>query len=383
MVVSARLAWARGLIASGAPAHITVGSAAHQGRAKAKIRIYQSRGITSMVTRSLLLVALDGIAQNSQIAITVDRGHLHSDGCSEICLWLDSPSASPSHAEQDGRPCRDRDLQQRQRPQHHVPHSGSEVRLAEDDVVPEEGKGLRSAGLALLQSGVSAGAAAKGDADDFDDDDVVHGSVDASAQEESVDCRSADFASLPTGSLRRDAPVFVPGGVGADRLGGAGADPRGGAKPRGGAGAGQRADAGRPCSAGHTPRPGPASAASGDGERDPVSVQEVAHEEENNAARLIQWAEEQVMVLSEFASSALPDNQGAVSANSLEEALERYKLLEAEAIAALADARAASLASPADAAQQIRLKAAQTVLVRSRLTSRRWAAMAEQRAPRT
>ncbi|CAK0906938.1 unnamed protein product [Prorocentrum cordatum] len=104
---------------------------------------------------------------------------------------------------------------------------------------------------------------------------------------------------------------------------------------------------------------------------------------ENNAARLIRWAEEKVMLLSEFTASALPVNLGAVSANSFEEALERHKLLESEAIAALADARTASPASPADAAQQIRLKAAQSALVRSRLTSRRWAAMAEQSTSRS
>ncbi|CAK0890026.1 unnamed protein product, partial [Prorocentrum cordatum] len=96
----------------------------------------------------------------------------------------------------------------------------------------------------------------------------------------------------------------------------------------------------------------------------------------NYAARLIQWAGEKVMMLSEFTASALPDILGAVPANSLEEALVRYKLLESEAIAALADARAASLresaesasplshspASPADGAQQNRLNAAQSAL---------------------
>ncbi|CAK0806926.1 unnamed protein product, partial [Prorocentrum cordatum] len=77
---------------------------------------------------------------------------------------------------------------------------------------------------------------------------------------------------------------------------------------------------------------------------------------ENNAARHIRWAEEKVMLLSEFTASALPVNLGAVSANIFEEVLERHKLLESEAIAALADARTASPASPADAALQIRLK---------------------------
>ena len=94
MVVAARIAWARNLIRQGAPAHISVGSAATGGRGKAKIVIEHAGAPTSTMARVMLIEALDTIARRAALAVTVDRGHKHSMGSSEICLWLTAPVAA-------------------------------------------------------------------------------------------------------------------------------------------------------------------------------------------------------------------------------------------------------------------------------------------------
>ena len=67
------------------------------------------------------------------------------------------------------------------------------VRGSEDDTAPDEGEYQRSAGLALLQTGVSVGAVSKGTEDDYDDV-VTQGSEDDSAPKESTDIRAVGLA---------------------------------------------------------------------------------------------------------------------------------------------------------------------------------------------
>ena len=88
MVVAGRLAWARERIVSGVPAFITVGGAACRDRGKVKLVIDHDGAVTSPMTRTLLVDALDSIARRATHTTTVDRGHRHTSGTSEICIWF-------------------------------------------------------------------------------------------------------------------------------------------------------------------------------------------------------------------------------------------------------------------------------------------------------
>ena len=104
-MVAGRLAWARRLIIQGAPAHITAGAAAVDGRAKVKI-IIDHRGVaTSPIARTLLVDTVDSIAWRARQTITVDRGHRHvSTGCSEICIWMSAHPVARAADVFDGPP---------------------------------------------------------------------------------------------------------------------------------------------------------------------------------------------------------------------------------------------------------------------------------------
>ena len=101
MVVAGRLAWARRLIAQGTPAHISVGSAAALDRGKAKLVIEHAGAPTSPMARALLIDTLDSLAWRASIVRTVDRGHKHSTGSSEICIWF-TALPTQAHAASDG-----------------------------------------------------------------------------------------------------------------------------------------------------------------------------------------------------------------------------------------------------------------------------------------
>ena len=88
MVVSARLRWVRQQVEEGAVAYFTFGSAAAHGRGKVKIMIQHSATRTSPIARSLLLDALASVEKRAAVSSVVDRGHKHSNGCSEVALWF-------------------------------------------------------------------------------------------------------------------------------------------------------------------------------------------------------------------------------------------------------------------------------------------------------
>ena len=86
--MSARLRWVRQQVEEGAVAYFTFGSAATQGRGKVKIMIQHTATRTSPIARSLLLDALASVEKRAAVSSVVDRGHKHSNGCSEVALWF-------------------------------------------------------------------------------------------------------------------------------------------------------------------------------------------------------------------------------------------------------------------------------------------------------
>ena len=84
----ARLRWVRQQVEEGAVAYFTFGSAAAQGRGKVKIMIQHTATRTSPIARSLLLDALASVEKRAAVSSVVDRGHKHSNGCSEVALWF-------------------------------------------------------------------------------------------------------------------------------------------------------------------------------------------------------------------------------------------------------------------------------------------------------
>ena len=60
-------------------------AAAQKGRAKVKLIIDKAGTPTSMCTRCLVLNVIDAISATALINISVDRGHTHSNGTTE--LW--------------------------------------------------------------------------------------------------------------------------------------------------------------------------------------------------------------------------------------------------------------------------------------------------------
>ena len=88
MVVADRLAWVRKCIAEGMFVRITASAGARHGRGKLKIHILQSTEPTSVMTRTLLWGILDAAAVVTMQNVSVDRGHMHSSGLSEVAIWV-------------------------------------------------------------------------------------------------------------------------------------------------------------------------------------------------------------------------------------------------------------------------------------------------------
>ena len=109
MVVAGRLDWARFLMLQGLPAHICVGAASADGRAKVKIIIDHRGAATSPMARMLLVDTVDSIACRAKHVITVDRGHHHvSTDCSEISIWMSAyPVAGANHDNSQAPPAPD------------------------------------------------------------------------------------------------------------------------------------------------------------------------------------------------------------------------------------------------------------------------------------
>ena len=89
MVVRARLAWIRRLVAGGSAAQISTSPGAIGGRAKYKFMIFHGRAATSPTVRQVLLAEIDHFVFLMQSFQSVDRGHRHVGAqASEVCIWL-------------------------------------------------------------------------------------------------------------------------------------------------------------------------------------------------------------------------------------------------------------------------------------------------------
>lgn len=105
MVVAARLGWIRQQVAQGAPAFISFGAASDSTRSKCKVIVEPGGPATSACARLLLLDALSALDRRTSLSVTMDRGHKHSDGKSEISFWLsESPLQPSSHGWSDAPP---------------------------------------------------------------------------------------------------------------------------------------------------------------------------------------------------------------------------------------------------------------------------------------
>ena len=102
MVVAARIQWVREQLQQGANATIHVGAALDQSRAKIRIVIQYGGAPTSLTARSLLLSTLDSVSMSTARFVSVDRGHKHSTGVSEVGIWLSEIPHAPGW--KDGPP---------------------------------------------------------------------------------------------------------------------------------------------------------------------------------------------------------------------------------------------------------------------------------------
>ena len=95
MVVQSRLDFVRRMIAAGRRTRITFG-ASSGGMTKIKITIESDPSSTTAHTRLMAGTLLDAAAHMVNISVAVDRGHKHSSGQSEICIWLKAQVATPA-----------------------------------------------------------------------------------------------------------------------------------------------------------------------------------------------------------------------------------------------------------------------------------------------
>ena len=88
MVVLERIAYIHKKVHEGYVVHVAVSSAAQHGRAKIKIIISGQDGCTSAITRATIGAVLGSIAELVKRNVAVDRGHKHSDGSTEVSIWV-------------------------------------------------------------------------------------------------------------------------------------------------------------------------------------------------------------------------------------------------------------------------------------------------------
>ena len=100
MVVQARMDYIRARIAEGCQVHIASSFSAQSGRDKVRFIIDQVTNIVPLMSQAMTLRILDTVTSLSDAAVTMDRGHNHSDGKCEICLGMTSLSSEPSSLSQ-------------------------------------------------------------------------------------------------------------------------------------------------------------------------------------------------------------------------------------------------------------------------------------------
>lgn len=95
MVVAARIQWIREQVDAGIPTHVTFGSAAESERGKCKVVLAHGGPPSSALARSLLMNVLTTLEQMTLHTHTVDRGHKHTDGKSEVSFWFSQVRGVP------------------------------------------------------------------------------------------------------------------------------------------------------------------------------------------------------------------------------------------------------------------------------------------------
>eukprot|EP00928_Gymnodinium_smaydae_P055972 TRINITY_DN39431_c1_g1_i1.p1 TRINITY_DN39431_c1_g1~~TRINITY_DN39431_c1_g1_i1.p1 ORF type:complete len:358 (+),score=37.34 TRINITY_DN39431_c1_g1_i1:70-1143(+) len=88
MPIASRLDWIEREILNGRDAHVAFGPARENGKLKVKILLFASFGLHSLVRDSLLTTIHYVRALLHDGLIVVDRGHKHSNGTTEIGIWL-------------------------------------------------------------------------------------------------------------------------------------------------------------------------------------------------------------------------------------------------------------------------------------------------------
>ncbi|CAK0891863.1 unnamed protein product [Prorocentrum cordatum] len=87
MVVAARLRWVRRRLEANADVRIVIGSAQHAARSKIKILVGEVAQ-PSHLHKVMQSAVLSAIEELCSLHHAVDRGHLHTDGTSEIAIWV-------------------------------------------------------------------------------------------------------------------------------------------------------------------------------------------------------------------------------------------------------------------------------------------------------
>ena len=86
----------RARIAEGCQVHIASSFSAQSGRDKVRFIIDQVPNVVPLMSQAMTLRSLDTVVSLADAAATMDRGHKHSDGKCEICLWMTSLPSKPS-----------------------------------------------------------------------------------------------------------------------------------------------------------------------------------------------------------------------------------------------------------------------------------------------
>merc|ERR1712113_191677 len=91
----ARLDWILMQIQMGRQARISTAAAFDSSRAKLRVVLLPaSDGAISPILAQCLMEQLTALRPLIHSVVSVDRGHRHHDGMSEICFWLSFPAAA-------------------------------------------------------------------------------------------------------------------------------------------------------------------------------------------------------------------------------------------------------------------------------------------------
>ena len=104
MVVRARLAWIREAIVNGHAVHACFSGASERGRTKVKLLVHPGVAVTSDHQKRFMLAAIDLVVRLEPTYVSVDRGHKHSSGISEINIWFAETPQGATHRVDDTPP---------------------------------------------------------------------------------------------------------------------------------------------------------------------------------------------------------------------------------------------------------------------------------------